>query len=88
MPGERPERSLHLRRPAVVVVAQPHELVRPRDGQPLQHRRLYEGEDGDVGAEAEGQSQDGDDAEAGTMRKAARADPKIVEEGQYRHRLL
>ena len=73
---------------AGVVVAEADELVGPGDGQPLQHRGVDEGEDGDVGAEPEGKCQGGDGAEAGTMSEAARCDPKIVDQGVCRHWLL
>ena len=73
---------------AVVVVPQPHELVRSRNRQPLKHHRLDERENRDVGAQAERQSEDGYGREAGTLSEAACGNAKIGTEVIDGHQFL
>jgi hypothetical protein len=63
---------------AVVVVAEPHELLGPFHRQPLQHRRADEREDRDVGAQSERQRHDGREREPGALGEAAGGKPDVV----------
>src|SRR6266566_6479347 len=66
---------------AIVIVAEPIELPRVRYGQRLQHHRINECENRRGGADAEGESEDGNGGEAGVLAERACAKANVLPEG-------
>ena len=73
---------------AVVVVAKADELAGPRDGQALIHRRPNKREDRHVRPEAQGQRDNRDRAEPGTLDQAADGEAQIGRERIGKHGLF
>jgi hypothetical protein len=65
---------------AIVVVAEAIELLRITHGQLLQHHGVDEGEDGGVGADAEGEREDNDETEGGRFAKRAKGKADVASE--------
>src|SRR4029077_2390754 len=63
------------------VVIDANELLGMWERERLEKDGVYDGKDGDVGADAEGESQDGDESEAGASTKHARGVAKILAGG-------
>ena len=63
---------------AAELLAEGDEVLRVGDGKRLQHEVVDEGEDGGVGADAEGQREDGDGGEAGTFGHHAETVADVV----------
>jgi hypothetical protein len=65
--------------PAALAVAEEDEMLGILDGQRAKQDGVEQGEDGGVGADAEGEGEQGDEGEAGALEEAAEAETDVLE---------
>ena len=82
--AERESRPGSVRTRAIIVLLKKdHQLILLGEGQRPKEHAVNDAEDGGVGADAESESEDGDDGEAGAFDEEAEGEADVLEQSEH-----